>query len=138
QGQMTTNITSFTYPAIRTALRECEGDAKRMCEAFSQRARLIHGRMTTMPGITLARPTGAFYAFPDISAHFGKTSPGGKTINSSLDFCEAMLNEAKVAAVPGEDFGGCGFKHARFSFACSAEQIDKGMDRMQAFLATLK
>ena len=138
QGQMTTNITSFTYPAIRTALRDCEPDARRMCEAFAQRATLIHARMSKMPGLTLARPTGAFYVFPDISAHFGKVSPGGKSIKSSLDFCEALLNEAKVAAVPGEDFGGCGFKHARFSFACSSEQINSGMDRLNTFLRSLK
>lgn len=138
QGQMTTNITSFVYPAIRTALKECEADATRFCAAFGQRAALIHARMSRMPGLKLARPTGAFYAFPDISAHFGKTSPKGKTINSALDFCEALLAEKLVAAVPGEDFGGCGKNHARFSFACSEDQINKGMDRLEQFIASLK
>jgi aspartate aminotransferase len=138
QGQMTTNITSFTYPAIRTALRECEDDAKRMCAAFAERATLIHGRMTRIPGLKVARPTGAFYVFPDVSGLFGRTTPAGKRIASSLDFCEALLAEAKVAAVPGEDFGGCGYRHARFSFACSSEQIQRGMDRLEAFVASLK
>lgn len=138
QGQMTTNITSFIYPAIRTAITECESDATRFCAAFGQRAALIHDRMGRMPGIKLARPTGAFYAFPDVSAHFGKVSPNGRAINSALDFCEALLAENLVAAVPGEDFGGCGRNHVRFSFACSEDQINKGMDRLEQFIASLK
>lgn len=138
QGQMTTNITSFIYPAIRTAINDCEADAARFCAAFGERAKLIHGRMSRMPGIKLARPTGAFYAFPDVSAHFGKTSSKGRAINSALDFCEALLTENLVAAVPGEDFGGCGKNHVRFSFACSEEQINKGMDRLEQFIAALK
>lgn len=143
QGQMTTNITSFTYPAIRTALTECDADAARFCEAFKRRAQLIHARLSKIPGVLCPRPTGAFYAFPDVSAHFGKTSPGtasapGRKLTSALDFCEALLAEALVAAVPGEDFGGCGKNHARFSFACSEEQISKGMDRLERFVGSLR
>jgi aspartate aminotransferase len=138
QGQMTTNITSFVYPAIITALNECEPDTKRMCAEFAKRAEVIYARMQRMPGLKLAKPTGAFYAFPDISAAFGKTSAQGKTINSALDFCEALLAESLVAAVPGEDFGGCGKKHVRFSFACSEKQINEGMDRLERFLEGLK
>ncbi len=138
QGQMTTNITSFVYPAIRTAITECEGDTKRFCEAFGKRAALINARMSKMPGIVCPRSTGAFYAFPDVSAHFGKTSTGGKRIASAQDFCEALLAEQKVAAVPGEDFGGCAKNHVRFSFACSEETINRGMDRLEAFIAGLK
>ncbi|MBY0261128.1 MAG: pyridoxal phosphate-dependent aminotransferase [Phycisphaerales bacterium] len=138
QGQMTTNITSFLYPAIRTALNECEGDAQRMCAEFAKRAELIYSRMKKMPNLGVAKPTGAFYVFPDVSDHFGKSSSKGKPINSALDFCEALLAEALVAAVPGEDFGGCGKNHVRFSFACSEAQINKGMDRLEAFLASLK
>ena len=138
QGQMTTNITSFVYPAIRTAIKECEADTQKFCEAFKGRAELIHSRMSRIPGILCPRPTGAFYAFPDVSAHFGKVSPGGKQVNSAMDFCEALLAEARVAAVPGEDFGGCGRNHVRFSFACSEDQIAKGMDRLAKFVAELK
>lgn len=138
QGQMTTNITSFTYPAIRTALLECEPQARRFCARFGERARLIHSRLSTIPGLVCARPTGAFYVFPDVSAHFGKTSGGGRTINSALDFCEALLAESLVAAVPGEDFGGCGRNHVRFSFACSEETINRGMDRLAKFVDALR
>jgi len=138
QGQMTTNITSFVYPAIRTALKDCEADAERFCAAFKVRAALIHARMMAMTGLICPRPTGAFYVFPDVSAYFGKSSAEGRPINSALEFCEALLIESKVAAVPGEDFGGCGRNHVRFSFACSEESINKGMDRLHAFLKTLK
>jgi aspartate aminotransferase len=138
QGQMTTNITSFLYPAIRTALLECEPDARAFCAAFKNRAELIHSRLTRIPGLKVARSTGAFYAFPDVSAHFGRRSPGGKTISSALDFCEALLAEQRVAAVPGEDFGGCGKNHIRLSFACSEDNISRGMDRLDAFVRSLK
>lgn len=142
QGQMTTNITSFVYPAIRTAILECEHDAARMRDAFAARAKVIHARLSAIPGVVCPRPTGAFYAFPDVSAHFGSRSPGtssvpGRSINSALDFCEALLAEKLVAAVPGEDFGGCGKNHVRFSFATSEELINKGMDRLDAFVRSL-
>ena len=138
QGQMTTNITSFVYPAIRTALRECEADTQRFCAEFGKRAALIHERMSRIPGLICPRPTGAFYAFPDVSAHFGKSSPEGVAIVSAQSFCEALLAEVKVAAVPGEDFGGCAKNHVRFSFACSEATINKGMDRLDAFVRSLK
>lgn len=138
QGQMTTNITSFVYPAIRTALQQCEPDTQKFCAAFKNRAELIHSRLSRMPGVQCARPTGAFYAFPDISAHFGKSSSNGAKISSALEFCEALLADQRVAAVPGEDFGGCGKNHIRLSFACSEQNIAKGMDRLETFLKSLK
>lgn len=138
QGQMTTNITSFNYPAIRVALTQCAEDVERFRQAFARRADLIHGLVTKMPGITCARPTGAFYVFPDVSAHFGCTSAAGRPISTALDFAEAALDEAKVALVPGEDFGGIGHNHVRISFACSEKQIEDGMRRLSDFLAGLK
>lgn len=138
QGQMTTNITSFVYPAIRTALTECAGEVETMRKAYAARAELVNTRLAAMPDVTCAKATGAFYAFPEVSSYFGKTSPGGRKINSALDFCEALLEEALVAFVPGEDFGGCGGKHVRISFACSEKQINEGMDRFAAWLGKLK
>lgn len=138
QGQMTTNITSFVYPAIRTALTDCAEDVERMRAAFASRARLVHDRVSALPGVTCPKPTGAFYVFPDVSAQFGKTSPKGATINSALDFAEALLDEHSVALVPGEDFLGPGAKHVRLSFACSEGQINAGIDRLSAFLDSLR
>ena len=67
-----------------------------------------------------------------------KPSKGGKKINSALEFSEALLIENLVAFVPGEDFGGCGKNHVRISFACSEEQINKGLDRFGEFVAGLR
>lgn len=138
QGQISTNITSFTYPAIPVALRECAAEVERMRVAFAGRSKVITARLERLPGLRNTRPTGAFYAFPDVSAHFGKTTSGGRRITCALDMAEALLEEALVAFVPGEDFGGCGKNHLRISFACSETQIEQGMDRFAAFLAGLR
>lgn len=137
QGQMTTNITSFVYPAIRAALAECAADAGRMRDAFARRAELITRLLAGVPGVRTVRPTGAFYVFPDVSAHFGRTSPGGRRIDSSLALCEALLDEARVAIVPGEDFGGCAKNHVRITFACGEEQIERGVAALGGFLSRL-
>ncbi len=138
QGQMSTNITSFIYAAIPVALSKCSADVERMRQAFAERAELTNARLAKIPGVRNVKATGAFYAFPDVSAHFGKTTKGGKQVNSALDFCEALLAENLVALVPGEDFGGCGKNHIRISFACSNDHINKGMDRVAEFVAGLR
>lgn len=137
QGQMTTNITSFVYPAIRVALTECADEVERMREAFGRRADLISRRLDELPALVTPKPEGAFYAFPDVSHYFGRQSPSGAVIDSSLALCETLLAEKQVAFVPGEDFGGCGPNHVRISFACSEEQIEAGMDRFAEFLNEL-
>jgi aspartate aminotransferase len=138
QGQMSTNITSFTYPAIVEALANAGPEVELMRQAFAARAEAINARLNAMPGIVNAKATGAFYAFPNVRAYFGKTTPQGKKIDSAMSMCEAMLEEAGLAFVPGEDFGGVGKEHVRISFACSLDQIAKGMDRFEAFLRSLK
>lgn len=139
QGQMSTNITSFTYAAIRHALTDpgVQSEVETMRQAFAQRADLIMSRMAQIKGVTCVKPQGAFYVFPDVSALFGRTTPKGVKLDSALTFSEALLDEAHVAFVPGEDFGGCGRNHLRISFACSEDQINKGMDRFAKFVSTL-
>lgn len=136
QGQMTTNITSFNYPAIRTALTDAgvAEEVEKMRLAFAARAELIFGRLGEIPGIECPKPTGAFYVFPDVSALFGRITPGGRVIGSALDLSEALLDEALIAFVPGEDFGGCGGDCVRISFACGEAQINAGMDRLADFV----
>lgn len=136
QGQMTTNITSFNYPAIREALTNPSVgvEVEKMRQAFAKRAGLIMSRLEEIPGVTCPTPTGAFYVFPDVSALFGKTSAKGTKVTSATTLCEAMLEEAHIAFVPGEDFGGISGNHLRISFACSEEQINAGMDRFKAFV----
>jgi aspartate aminotransferase len=139
QGQMTTNITSFNVPAIRCALTnaDVQNDVERMRLAFAARGELTHRLLGGIPGVVCPKPTGAFYAFPDVSALLGKTSPGGRKLGTSLDLCEALLDEARVAFVPGEDFGGCGPEHVRISFACGEEQIERGLAAFGEFVSKL-
>lgn len=137
QSQTTSNIPSFILPAIRTALTECADDVAAMRDAFEQRSHLIEQRLRDIPGLAFPSPEGAFYIFTDVSAHFGKTSPSGATIDSAMSFAAALLDEAKVAVVPGEDFGGCGPSCVRLSFACGDDQINEGCDRIAAFVASL-
>ncbi|MEK6701181.1 MAG: pyridoxal phosphate-dependent aminotransferase [Planctomycetota bacterium] len=138
QGQMSTNITSFIYASIKVAIEQCGGEVNKMRDAFAVRAELINKRLAGVPGVRNIRATGAFYAFPDVSPHFGKVTPAGKPVRSALDFCEALLAEELTAFVPGEDFGGCGKNHVRISFACSEDQINKGVDRLAKFVAGLR
>lgn len=137
QGQMTTCITSFVYPAIRVALTECADEVERMRQAFAERAVIITDRLASIPGVSCPTPQGAFYAFTDVSSHFGSVTPSGLRIDSALSFCEGLLADQLMAVIPGEDFGGCGGDHIRISFACSADQINAGMDRLAAFIASL-
>jgi aspartate aminotransferase len=143
QSQITTNITSFVYPAIREALTNAAEDVEKMRQAFASRADVTYRRVSRLPHVRCLKPTGAFYVFPEISYYFGKTSPGGhgkpgRRVDTPLALCEALLDEAHVAIVPGDEFGGCGKDHVRISFACKEEQIEKGMDRIEAWLASLK
>lgn len=137
-SQTTTNVTSFTLPAIKLAFEKCDADIARMRDAFGRRAELIYSLAMKIPGFSCPRPTGAYYLFPDVSSHFGKTSKGGKKITSTVTMAEALLEEARVALVPGDDFGGRGNRHLRISFACSDDQIREGMRRIAEFVAGLK
>ena len=138
QSQSTTSISTFILPAVRAALTQCEEDVRTMCEAFAMRARLAYDLMRDIPGVQCPRPTGAFYLFPDVSAHFGKKSPAGREINSALEFAGALLEEGHVAVVPGEDFGTGAERCFRLTFACSEAEIEKGIGRIRAFIESLR
>jgi len=138
QGQMTSNITSFVYSAIVEALTNGAESIEKMRQAFAKRAMLIHTLIQAMPGVRCPKPTGAFYIFPDISAHFGKATPAASMITSAQSFAEALLEEAKVAVVPGEDFGECARSHVRLSFATSERNIEEGCRRLRGFIESLR
>ncbi|MCW5765495.1 MAG: pyridoxal phosphate-dependent aminotransferase [Phycisphaeraceae bacterium] len=138
QGQTITCVPAFSLAGLRAALTECQDDIDRMRAEFAARAELIHALLSALPGVRVARPIGAFYAFPDISAHLGRTSAGGRRIAAAADFAAALLEEHTVAVVPGEDFLGDGPKHIRMSFACSQETIREGVRRLGEFISGLK
>jgi aspartate aminotransferase len=138
QSQMTSNITTFCYPAVVAALTKGADDVERMRQTFARRAVLIKGLIDEWNDVICPTPTGAFYVFPDIGAYFGRMTTEGRTIDSAMSFAEAMLEEARVAVVPGEDFGACATTHVRLSFATSEAQIREGCGRIAAWLATVK
>jgi aspartate aminotransferase len=88
-----------------------------------------------MEEISCIMPVGAFYAFPNISAYFGRNFDGN-VINNSLDLSTYFLEKAKVAMVPGSAFGDD--KYIRLSYATSMENIKKGLDRIENALAELR
>ncbi len=137
QSQLTTSVTSFCYAAIPVALQQATDRVEQMRSVFAQRAALMHELISAWPDCTCPRPTGAFYAFPRVSAHYGKTTPQGREITDALSLAEALLEETSVAIVPGTDFGGCGPQHIRLSFACSEDRIREGVERIGQWLGSL-
>ena len=105
---------------------------------FDRRRHLIVKGLNAIPGFACVMPKGAFYAFLNVSGLFGREwrSPEGpKTLKGSLDVTAFLLEEAKVAVVPGVDFGSD--DHVRLSYATSAALITEGLARMGAAVATL-
>ncbi len=137
QSQSTTSIPTFLMPAIVTALRECDAEIERFRSIFAERATVMHEGLREVPGFVTPRPTGAMYAFPDVAAHFGTTSAGGRRIETATNFAAALLDEHHVAVVPGEAFGGSGARCCRFSFACRDDVIREAVERVGAFVAGL-
>ena len=137
QGQINSHITSFCQMPAALALSDPRGaeSVERMRAEFERRGEHMWQRLTAIEGITCVRPRGAFYCFPNVSAHFGKSSRG-KPVAGAIAFSEALLEQHHVAVVPGDDSG---FDtHVRLSFATSMAQIDKGIDRLEAFVRSLQ
>lgn len=133
QDHMTSNPVTFAQFAAIEAMGPQQDEAiEKMRSEFEKRARYMADRLRAIPGIECVEPTGAFYCFPDVSAHYGRTL-GGMEITGSMDFGQALLEQANVGVVPGLPFG-CD-KNVRLSFACSMEQIAKGLDRMEKWLS---
>lgn len=133
QSHMTQNPVTFAQHAAIAALGEPAGQAiEKMRTEFERRGKYMAERLNSIEGVECPEPTGAFYCFPDVSGHYGRSINGAK-INDSMDFAKALLEQANVAVVPGRPFG-CD-SNVRLSFACSLEQITKGLDRLQEWLA---
>ncbi|RKY08216.1 MAG: aspartate aminotransferase, partial [Planctomycetota bacterium] len=118
QSHMTQNPVTFAQYAAVTALKDNSGAVEKMRIEFEKRGVLMARLLNAIDGVKCPEPTGAFYAFPDVSAHYGRTI-GNTAINGSMDFAQAILEQANVALVPGEPFG-CP-NNVRLSFACSPE-----------------
>jgi len=129
QSQMSSNVTTFAQYGALAALKEKEKTAaalKLMMTAFDRRRNYLHAELNKIPGITCLLAEGAFYLFPNISS-FGL---------SDVEFCNRLLDQEKVAAVPGSAFGAEGY--LRLSYATGDDIIQKGVTRLARFCASLK
>ena len=133
QSHMTSNAVTFAQYAAVAALGKPAAEAiESMRKEFERRGRYMTERLNDMDGVECSESTGAFYCFPDVSGHYGRNMKGMK-ITSSMDFAKALLDQGNVAVVPGLPFG-CD-NNVRLSYACSFEQITKGLDRLQEWLS---
>ncbi|MGZ8451598.1 MAG: pyridoxal phosphate-dependent aminotransferase [Candidatus Binatia bacterium] len=134
QSQSTSNPTSIAQWAALAALRGPQDTVAVMVREFHKRRAVIVELLNAIAGIHCLKPAGAFYVFPNIGALIGK-SANGKKLNSPCDVADYLLEEAKVAGVPGEDFGSQ--QHIRFSYATSLPDIEKGCTRIRDAVAKL-
>ncbi|MBI1847009.1 MAG: pyridoxal phosphate-dependent aminotransferase [Candidatus Rokubacteria bacterium] len=136
QSQVTSNPTSIAQWAAIEALSGPQDTVAKMAGEFDRRRRLIVDGLNRLPGISCTMPKGAFYAFANVSGLFGRALPGGKPLGGSTDVTAFLLEHARVAVVPGVDFGSDA--HIRMSYATSAELIREGLARMDAALRGLR
>ena len=137
-SQMVSSVPSFCMPPIIEALDNGSEAVESMRAAFAKRGKLMFELLDQIDGIRCVRPAGAFYCFPELSGCFGRTSPGGIRIESSLDFCNALIEESRVAVVPGTDFGPTAATCCRLSFAASDQEITTGCERISDFVTSLR
>jgi aspartate aminotransferase len=126
----TSNPNSIAQKAAIEAITGPQDSITTMLAEFRKRRDYTLERLRAMPGITAQTPQGAFYAYPNISATFGKSG-----IHSPMDFASRLLTEHFVTVVPGEAFGTN--EHFRLSYATSMDELKKGLDRIETFIKSL-
>jgi aspartate aminotransferase len=128
QSHLSSNVSNISQRAALAALTGPQECVSEMREAFDRRRKLIVGELNKIPGFLTPTPQGAFYVYPDVTALLGQTW-GGVTPSTSLELADLILDQAEVAAVPGEAFGPSGY--LRFSYALGDEPLLEGMHRLQ-------
>jgi aspartate aminotransferase len=132
QSHATSNVANVSQRAAIAALTGGLEAVQEMRTAFERRGRLMHEILTGIDGVTCLEPQGAFYAFPNLSAHLGRPIRG-RTAQSTVELCTLLLDEAKVAVVPGEAFDAPGY--ARLSYALGDDDLGEGCRRIADLLA---
>lgn len=132
QSHLTSNVNNIAQRAALAALTGPMDSVEDMKTAFARRRTTILDMLSEIDGFSVPRPTGAFYAFPEVSGVLGRTI-GGQKVETSTDLATVILDQAKVAAVPGEAFDAPG--HLRFSYALSDADLTEGIERVQKLLA---
>jgi aspartate aminotransferase len=132
QSHLSSNVSNVSQRAAIAALNGDLSAVHKMGEAFDRRRKLIVKLLNEIPGVTCPTPTGAFYVYPSVKAVLGKEIRG-KRPKTSAELATLILEEAEVAAVPGEAFGPSGY--LRFSYALGDEDIIEGIARVKKLLS---
>jgi aspartate aminotransferase len=106
-----------------------------MRATFDERRKEMVRRLQAIPDTSCAAPDGAFYAFPDLHAFLGRRTRDGRVLDDDVALCTYLVDVGNVALVPGSGFGAPGF--ARLSYACSMDDIRRGVDRIGEALSAL-
>lgn len=135
QSHLTSAANSIAQRGGLAALTGPQDSVERMRQEYDRRREYAYAKLKAMPGIELAKPQGAFYLFPKVTAYYG-THSGKMKIKSSQDLANYLLDEAKIAVVFGEAFYMDGY--LRISYANSMENIQEALDRMELALSHLR
>ncbi|HEY2497640.1 MAG TPA: pyridoxal phosphate-dependent aminotransferase [Candidatus Angelobacter sp.] len=130
QSQSTSSTAHMVQMAALAAVTGPQNCVEQMKKDYILLRELTLGHLTLIPGVTCVKPDGAFYVYPNVSAYFGKSG-----ISSAADVSKRLLHEAHVVTVPGEAFGTR--DHIRLSYATSATEIERGLERMQEWFSKL-
>jgi len=131
QSHATSNVAGVTQAAALAAVSGDLACVERMRAAFDRRRRRIHELLVAIPGVECLEPQGAFYAFPSFAGVLGRALRG-RVPASTLELAEVVLDEARVAIVPGEAFGAPGY--ARLSYALGDDDLVEGVGRIAKLL----
>jgi aspartate aminotransferase len=135
QDQSTSNPSSISQKAALAALKGSADTITTMVDEYRARRELIVSGLNALDGVNCRSPEGAFYVFPNVTGLMERTYKGAKLGNSSR-ISEVLLEDFRVAVMPGAPFGAEGY--LRMSFVTSREVIQKGLSRMREFVAALK
>jgi aspartate/methionine/tyrosine aminotransferase len=133
QSHATSNVCNVAQAAALAAVSGSLETAHQMRAAFDRRRQTMIQLLGDLPGVTLVEPQGAFYAFPSFKGALGRPL-AGRTPESTMALAELVLDEARVAFVPGEAFGAPGY--GRFSYALSDDDLVKGINRLAHLLGS--
>ncbi|MCA3311227.1 MAG: pyridoxal phosphate-dependent aminotransferase [Roseomonas sp.] len=135
QGQATAGVSTISQAAVAAALDGPQELVRERAEEYRQRRDLVVEMLNAAPGISCHKPEGAFYVFPNIAGCIGKTSKGGRKIETDTDFAMALLEEKYVATVQGTAYGMS--PYLRISYATNTENLREACGRIQEFCREL-
>jgi aspartate aminotransferase len=136
QSQSTSNPTSIAQHAALEAMRGPMDTVPIMLAEYAIRRKRIVEGLRAIPGVTCEWPGGAFYAFPNVAAHLANGSSGRALAKDTSELAKMLLDQARVALVPGDAFGAPGY--LRLSYATSIERIDEGLRRLDRFFSRVE